>query len=58
MRVLVAGATGVVGHPLVGASRARGHRLTVAHGTADDRARTVLGRQPAGPSRRDGLGRE
>ncbi|MBZ3902954.1 NAD-dependent epimerase/dehydratase family protein [Streptomyces griseiscabiei] len=29
MRVLVAGATGVVGHPLVGALRARGHRVSV-----------------------------
>ncbi|MEE1765608.1 NAD-dependent epimerase/dehydratase family protein [Streptomyces sp. SP18BB07] len=28
MRVLVAGATGVVGHPLVGALRARGHRVS------------------------------
>ncbi|MGW1670800.1 NAD-dependent epimerase/dehydratase family protein [Streptomyces sp. NPDC002324] len=29
MRVLVAGATGVVGHPLVGALRARGHHVSV-----------------------------
>ncbi|MBE4736142.1 MULTISPECIES: NAD-dependent epimerase/dehydratase family protein [Streptomyces] len=29
MRVLVAGATGVVGHPLVGALRARGHHVGV-----------------------------
>ncbi|WP_151480766.1 NAD-dependent epimerase/dehydratase family protein [Streptomyces albicerus] len=28
MRVLVAGATGVVGHPLVGALRARGHQVS------------------------------
>lgn len=28
MRVLVAGATGVIGHPLVGALRARGHRVS------------------------------
>ena len=28
MRVLVAGATGVVGRPLVGALRARGHQVT------------------------------
>ncbi|MEH0630187.1 NAD(P)-dependent oxidoreductase [Streptomyces stelliscabiei] len=28
MRVLVAGATGVVGHPLVGALRARGHHVS------------------------------
>ncbi|MFC4499347.1 MULTISPECIES: NAD-dependent epimerase/dehydratase family protein [Streptomyces] len=28
MRILVAGATGVVGHPLVGALRARGHRVS------------------------------
>ncbi|MEU6227236.1 NAD(P)-dependent oxidoreductase [Streptomyces sp. NPDC047042] len=28
MRILVAGATGVVGHPLVGALRARGHQVT------------------------------
>ncbi|MEU1554270.1 hypothetical protein [Streptomyces scabiei] len=58
MRALVAGATAVVGHPLVDASRARGDRLTVAHGTADERARPVPGRKPVGPGRRDGLGRE
>jgi hypothetical protein len=58
VRILVTGPTAVVGRPLVGASRARGHRLTAAQGAADDRARAVLGRQPVGPSRPDGLGRE
>ncbi|MGO4423720.1 NAD-dependent epimerase/dehydratase family protein, partial [Streptomyces sp. MCAF7] len=28
MRILVAGATGVIGHPLVGALRARGHQVS------------------------------
>ncbi|MHC5908796.1 NAD-dependent epimerase/dehydratase family protein, partial [Streptomyces sp. S6] len=28
MRILVAGATGVIGHPLVGALRARGHHVS------------------------------
>ncbi|ANS66644.1 dTDP-glucose 4,6-dehydratase [Streptomyces lincolnensis] len=34
MRVLVAGATGVIGHPLVGALRARGHEVTALVRTA------------------------
>ncbi|WP_328845586.1 NAD-dependent epimerase/dehydratase family protein [Streptomyces sp. NBC_00258] len=38
MRVLVAGATGVVGHPLVGALRARGHEM-VALVREESRAR-------------------
>ncbi|MDW8472224.1 MULTISPECIES: hypothetical protein [Streptomyces] len=58
MRALVAGAAAVVGRPLADASPARGHRLTAAHGTADERARPVPGRKPAGLGRRDGLGRE
>jgi 2-alkyl-3-oxoalkanoate reductase len=39
MRVLVAGATGVVGHPLVGALRARGHEVSaLVRQTSRDRA--------------------
>ncbi|MFF6784275.1 NAD-dependent epimerase/dehydratase family protein [Streptomyces sp. NPDC012510] len=47
MRVLVAGATGVVGYPLVGALRARGHRVSAlvrqgARGRAPEADETVV----------------